>query len=248
MNLEKKWTSQDLFDVNEYNNLITLIEKICKENAPEFLDEIVSKENISVGDDLSGQTIYLNIDSETVYSWLTTGQAVPIITTSKNTIDEGRIYDAGINRGVAINFEYDLGLELNEFLYLNYEDIETKINLKEYKLAEDFGTVTEINTESEFYNLIKIEKTNKKNIGDFLFVEDVQMIENTIGKLCERFYINYYKKDWQELFVITYEDLNRWYEALKTLNNMQKYEDYANYAYSSLKDKTYRSFLYKEEK
>jgi hypothetical protein len=114
LNLEKKWTSQDLFDVNEYNNLITLIEKICKENAPEFLDEIVSKENIIVGDDLSGQTIYLNIDSEAVYSWLTTGQAVPIITTSKNTIDEGRIYDAGINRGVAINFEYDLGLELNE--------------------------------------------------------------------------------------------------------------------------------------
>lgn len=246
MIFKEDWNNQDYFDVTAYNKIIKELYNICKKRNLNNAIDFVKKGNIEVGDDLSGQTIYLNIDSETSYEWLTTGLAVPIISTSKNSIDEGRVYDAGIHRGIAINFDIDLGI-YQDFLYLNYEDVEIETNLKEYKLSDDFGIVDSINTDSSFYKLIKIYKLKEKKKGDFLYVSDLQNIENALEEICNMYYIEFAKKEWNNFNVISYKDVNRWCNALNKINTVQDYEDFTSSQYSSLVTNTYREILYKKE-
>lgn len=249
MIFKENWNNQDYFDVTAYNEIIKVIYNICKKRNLNNMIDFITKGNIEVGDDLNGQTIYLNIDSdsETSYEWLTTGLAVPIISTLTNSIDEGAIYSGGYHRGVAINFDYDLGLYLNEFLYLNYEDVEIETNLKEYKLSDDFGIVNYINTDSSFYKLIEIYKLKEKKKGDFLYVSDLQNIENALEEICNMYYIEFSKKEWSNFNVISYKDVNRWCNALNKIDTVQDYEDFTSSKYDTLAKNTYREILYKKE-
>jgi hypothetical protein len=247
--LKDNWTQDDKLKVTDYNNIFSTMLKIL-ENLNIERPELKSKtRNIQIGDDLSGEELFLDIGSEVEYEWLVTENVVPIITTENNLIGECKFentenYKTIDYEGIAINFKQNL--EKNQdFLYLVCENnTKTEINLKNYKLPENFGIVTSINTSSAFYNLIKIN-TYKKSMGDFLYIEDLQLIEDNIEKLNKFVEEKFKKKQWTSPSFITNDDLNRWCHALNLADIFYKYSDYKEKTYKQLKNKTYNDILKK---
>ena len=81
--LKDNWTQDDKLKVTDYNNIFSTMLKIL-ENLNIERPELKSKtRNIQIGDDLSGEELFLDIESEVEYEWLVTENVVPIITTEK---------------------------------------------------------------------------------------------------------------------------------------------------------------------
>ena len=141
--LKDNWTQDDKLKVTDYNNIFSTMLKIL-ENLNIERPELKSKtRNIQIGDDLSGEELFLDIESEVEYEWLVTENVVPIITTENNLIGECKFentenYKTIDYEGIAINFKQNLGKN-QDFLYLVCENnTKTEINLKNYKLTENF--------------------------------------------------------------------------------------------------------------
>lgn len=65
--------------------------------------------------------------------------------------------------------------------------------------------------QSIFNDVISLEQ---KKLGDFLFSEDLNNIENYIYKMAEIQGINFDKKEWYNMTTISFLDVNRWETSL----------------------------------
>ena len=66
------------------------------------------------------------------------------------------------------------------------------------------------------------------SLGDFLFCEKLQLIEDTIDSICSHASIRFNKKKWYNLTTISYEDINRWAIALNSVGIARNITDELN--------------------
>jgi hypothetical protein len=71
-------------------------------------------------------------------------------------------------------------------------------------------------------SIYNIEESLSNNIlGDFLYAEKLQNIEDLISEISEISTTNFTKKKWHNMTVIDYTDINRWSKVLNIISNMQ---------------------------
>ena len=71
-------------------------------------------------------------------------------------------------------------------------------------------------------SIYNIEESLSNNIlGDFLYAEKLQNIEDLISEISEISTANFIKKNWHNMTVIDYTDINRWAKVLNIISNMQ---------------------------
>ena len=89
-------------------------------------------------------------------------------------------------------------------------------NLNELVLDDDWGQVTSINTNMSAYNHIYVIETEikSKKRGDFLFTEDLKIIEDSLVKISQFLNYSYVSRNWYKLSVFSYKDVNRWAIAI----------------------------------
>lgn len=217
MSLKEDWTSQDKFNYNDMNDIITKINEI--DNKLLISSPFIStgeKRNIKVGDDLSGKMIYLEFPNdlyEDILNDVVGGQDNIITTGSHSIIEYSNLYNSVAT--VSIDSWMDM------IYQANIDTSEVYSNLTEIQLSNEFGIVTNINSNLSAYKyifLIEAEEVEMKR-GDFITSELLQLIENNVDKIAKAVNTSFKKRDWYYLSVITYEDINRWAIVLNIAEN-----------------------------
>lgn len=249
--LKENWTNTDKLNYSNFNLIVDNIIKICDKLNIEVSEkyEKLRYRKIKVGDDLSGKTLYMNFDAIEAYNSLETQEySNDIIVTSTN-----RIYEDVYNfNGYYKTLQSSDNTCLFNYYYMDYvSGNNPEVNLKEYALPNDFGIVTAIDTNSYFYNNIQIkaDTVEPKEIGDFLYSNDLNEVENILKKICSRLLLDYEYREWYHLSAVSYEDVNRWCKTINLINTLEinKYKDLTDKIYSDFIDKTYKQILYKED-
>lgn len=91
-----------------------------------------------------------------------------------------------------------------------------KISYSDFNLI-----IAEVKSLCSIYNIS--ESLSSLSLGDFLFCEIVQKIENAIDTMCDLVELDYAKKNWYNMSVINYSDVNKWSIALNMLRTGQCY-------------------------
>ena len=227
---------------NDLNNIEHRIETLTNQVQENIFNNTQSPlRNIQVGDDLSGKTLYLSFPRAS-YLDIENSEKIDII-----KIDDSKfiaqLYWAGYDsKFIYVNYN-------SNFYYLYAKDTEDDsgnpfLNNIRFKLPDNFGIVTEINSENEFYQYIKIydDETIIPNyvrkewiINELPYIQYIDNIEHGIENLG-----NYFTKpvgwitpkEWLETNSITsrvdynigsktfsYKDINRWIHNLELLEN-----------------------------
>lgn len=242
--LKENWTNTDKFNYNDYNIIITNIINLCKKAKIEVAEKYQKQyfRKIKVGDDLSGKTLHMNFDGKTAYNSLGTEEYLNNIIVSNNY----NIHESVFNLGQIYKLlEMSDDTCLFSYSYSDYiEDKSPAVNLTQCTLPSDFGTITAIDTASYFYNNILIESDilEIKKRGDFLYSDDLNEIENMLKQICSQLFLNYNKKTWYYLSIISYDDVNKWCKAINSIK-FKKYSDYVSNTYSELANKNYKQIL-----
>lgn len=254
--LKENWKEKDKFNYSDFNLIIKSIIKLCnKVNViiPEKYEKLQYR-NIKVGDNLSSQKLYFNFDSDLAYNSFLAEQGTPVtIIKSENwQIYEDIYYSDGFFKAVTIKNNEETEVE-DIFRYYEGDYIsgkEAQVSLKEFESSNDFGIVTEINSNSYFYKntIIKTEEVEYKKRGDFLRVEDLKEVENILNQICSRLFLNYKTRNWYNMSDFSYVDVNGWCKTINLIDaaDLYKYSDYSNKTYRQLTSKTYKQLLYKE--
>jgi len=220
----------------DINNVENKIEELTDEIQEKIFNEQTSPlRNIQVGDNLNGRTLYLFFPID-IYQYISDNENRIINTTNNHYI---RFFKNNSYNSYDIGFYYDKSFTF----YRRYSNGVTPfINRIRYKLPYDFGVVTEIDTNNEIYQYIKIYNDERlipnyeKHVwvnDDVLSMQKIDNIENGIKN------IGYYytkPKNWittrQWLKTcnikdydnntntqnISYIDLNRWLNDLDLIN------------------------------
>lgn len=248
MNMEANYNANMYLlydDLNEIENKVDAITKEIQENIYDNKSSPLS--SIEVGDNLNGKTLYLSFPRDSY-------EYIPYDNKSS------QIYIIKTSNGCGIRYQYDNSRSIinvsihytnaNAFLYAIYvEDNNPYLNYKRFVLPDDFGIVTEINTDTELYEYIQIYKDEniipnyvKKDWveNEFPYMQDIDNIEQGIKNIGDYFtkplgWIE--TKDWLGTISIynrynygvdtkpfSYQDINRWITDL----NLIEQEDMEN--------------------
>lgn len=215
MSLKENWTKQDILKFSDFNKIIEEINETNNKLSINSLFEKKIKKNIKIGDDLSDKTIYFEFADDICDEIINdvAGGQDNIITTNKHSIIE---YGNTNNNIATISIDN----WMDTIYYANYSDFKVYKNLSEKKLSSDFGVVTSINENLTAYKYIFVQETEifKKQNGDFLTLEDLQKIENSLNKISKATGISFKKRNWYYLSVIDFSDLNRWAKFINIVN------------------------------
>ena len=239
-------------DLNTFENRI---ESITNEVQEKIFDNVSSPlKNIEIGDNLNGKTIYLNIPPA-FYNTYDQIRFIDIVTTNK----DNKIYLMYTRRDTAgedvllitsIQLQYHLHGDIvykSYHLYYYYDDVDTgesflETNKKAFKLPNDFGIVTSIDTNNSGYQYIKIydDETIIPDYVKHVWANNEELSMQKIDNI-EKGLLNigkyYYKPDnwinvreWLKVSTIndmdsnmniqniSYTDLNRWLSNLELIN------------------------------
>lgn len=217
MAIKQDWTRQDKINFNDYNQILDTLNKIDNRlhiNSP-FQKKI--KRNIQVGDDLSGKTVYFEFPDnlyDDILNDVAGGQDNVITTNSHSIIEYSNIYNS-----IAT---VSMDTWMNTVYYANFDTSEVYTNLTQIQLGNDFGIVTNINTNLSAYQYIYVIETEtlEKQRGDFLMSEELQNLENNLELIANSVNTSFRKRNWYYLSVITFDDINRWAALLNYAYNI----------------------------
>ena len=198
-----------------------------------------SLRNIEVGDNLGGKTLYCSFPKNIYESITSTTISNFITTNNSNYLRFFKTETESYNR-------YDIGHDYHNHGYTFYRKFSnvdgTSINRIRYKLPNDFGTVTSMDTNNDIYQYIKIY--DNENIlpdyvkhtwetNEFLSMQKIDHIENGVKNIGEYYYKPPYwvaNRSWLKtcntvdydnntnMQNISYQDLNRWINDLNLIN------------------------------
>lgn len=220
--LKENWTSKDKLSYSDFNLIVNNIIKLCNKlniQIPEQYEKLQYRK-IEIGDDLSNKTLYLNFDEDVSYNSFIATQGYPenIIISENRCIYEDIYYMDGFYKALTMkNYEETEFTDIYRYYEGDYLSGKSpEVNLKQLTLPNDFGSVTTINKESYFYNnmTIKTEEIQLKSLGDFLYKENLQIIEDTLKNMCDKIEIKYNRKIWSHLSLFNFKDVNRWCSTL----------------------------------
>ena len=219
-------TTKDLNDIE--NNIYELTNEI-QENI--FNNQQSLLRNIQVGDNLNNKTVYLSFPKN-IYESIS-GNENKFIKTDNNNY-----FNFYVNNYTEFNL-YNIVMSLNQERYLLYrmedQPLKVLIGRNKIKLPYNFGTVTEIDTNNNVYQYIKIydDETIIPNYikhtwvdNEFLTMQKIDNIENGIKNIG---YYYYTPVGWlpNKTWIvglginsknISYNDLNRWINNLNLIN------------------------------
>lgn len=230
-------------DLNQVENKIEELTNKVQEKIYE--NQQSSLRNIEVGDDLSGKTLYLSFPRES-YNYIPEN-SVDLITSDNNIsiTAQTQTNDAKLVYMYYEGYEFIMYGRRGEThpLYDNTDN--PYLNFIRFKLPDDFGTVTFINSEYSLYQYIKIYDNEniipeyiKKTwtINEIPYIQAIDNIEQGVKNLGDYFtkplgWIT--TKEWIKTNTITgssdygvgskgfsYQDINRWINNLKLLDNV----------------------------
>lgn len=228
----------------DLNNIEDMVEDITNEVQERIFDNAQSSlRNIQVGDDLSGKTLYLSFPRD-AYENITSSDRTELIKTD--------LYNARIayrKHNTVSDIYVGYGPTAYYIYAKNDGAFNPYLNFVRYKLPYDFGTVTEINSNDDLFQYIKIYDDenvipnyvkNTYNINDVPTMKQIDNIENGIKNIGYYYYkpvgfvgnrewlgtaelgkSNIYGTNMQN---ISYIDLNRWLTNLQAIdfNNLDK--------------------------
>ena len=221
-------------DLNDIENMIEDITNDVQEKI--FNNTQSSLRNIQIGDNLSGKTLYLSFPRDS-YENITSSTRTEIITIDSNT----RIAYIYSNARKYIYVRYK---NTSYFVYAKDDSSSNPyLNYVRFTLPIDFGTVTQIDSNDNFYQYIQIYEDEKiipnyvKNtysLNDVPTMRQIDNLENGIKNIGEYYYkpvgfvgnrewlgtaeigkSNFYGTNMQN---ISYLDLNRWLVDLQVIN------------------------------
>ena len=225
-------------DLDAVENKIEELTNLIQENI--YDGQQSPLRNIQVGDDLSGKTLYLSFPRNS-YNYINNTVEQNIITIDNN------FYIGSVNladRGYKVIRVHYTGT--NPFIYSKDENVEgvtnPYLNYVRFKLPDDYGIVTEINQNNDFYQYIKIYE-NEEIIPDYVtktwvsneipFMQDIDKIEEGVKNLGKYFtkpigWIT--TRTWFNTNTVTdrsdycagskgfsYQDINRWIHNLNLI-------------------------------
>ena len=244
--LKENWTGIDKLSYSDFNTIITHLTNICTNLAIQMPK--LQYRKIRVGDDLSGVTIYMEYDGIAAYNSLPSQNYRNIIIETANNHIRESVY------GSYSEWYKTLCTEDNQYLFKYYyfdymAGKYPETNLKEFKLPDNFGVVTNIDENSYFYQRIRIKthEIETKTRGSFLYANELKEVDDTLQEVCSQLLLDYEHKNWYDLSIISYRDINRWCKAINKIETLErnKYQDITG-KYEDLTDETYRQLLYKE--
>lgn len=210
--LKQNWTSTDKFNYMDINSIYSAINIILKKiniNSP--LEKNIKK-HIEVGNDLSGKTIKFEFPDDLYGDILNDvggyGLVNIIVTVNHSILEYANVSNsvATVSKDIWMDMIYQANTDTGEI----YE------NLNELILDDDWGKVTSVNTSMSAYNHIYVIETEikSKKRGDFLFTEDLKIIEDSLMKISQFLNYSYVSRNWYKLSVFSYKDVNRWAIAI----------------------------------
>lgn len=217
---------------SDLNAIENTIENITNEIQEKIFDNQSSPlRNIQVGDNLNGKTIYIQFPRN-IYESISGSENIFIKT------DNNCKFNAYVNETSSFNL-YSVMIQtnnVNRIIYRKRND-SPMIMIKPYsvKLPYTAGVVTEIDTNNELYQYIKIYDNEYtipdyvKNIwvdNQFLTMQKMENIERGVDNIGKYYYkpigwIN--AREWLtslgiNVKNISYQDLNRWVDDLNIIN------------------------------
>lgn len=210
--LKQNWISTNKFNYMDINSIYSAINIVLKKININSPFEKSTKKHIEIGDDLSGKTVKFEFPDD-LYDEISNDVggygAVDIIATSNHSILEY----ANVSNSVATVSKDSW---MDTIYHVNTNTGEIYKNLNELVLDDDWGQVTSINTSMSAYNHIYVieTETKSKKRGDFLFTEDLKIIEDSLMKISQFFNYSYVSRNWYKLSVFSYKDVNRWAIAI----------------------------------
>lgn len=239
--MNNNYNSDMYLTPNDLNNVENKIEELTEKIRNKIYNNVSSPlRNIQIGDDLSGKTLYLFFPHD-VYQDISNTSETYIINTDEG-FSIGKIY-LETRDLITIRLHYT---NTNPFLYsiLDYRE-NPYLNYVRFKLPDDFGIVTNIDSNDTVYQYIKIyENENiipnyiKKQwfVNDIPFIQDIDNIEQGIenlGKYCTKPLGWITTKEWIEIASVikrndlgvgsksfSYRDINRWINNLNLIDNV----------------------------
>lgn len=231
-------------DLNLIENKIEELTNFIRENI--YDNQQSPLRNIQVGDDLSGKTLYLSFPKDS-YEDITNENKTIIVTMDDSTKRIAYLYTPNdYNR----RYIYVRTAGLSYYIYAENKNLPNPyLNNVRFRLPNDYGTVTEVNENDQFYQYIKIydDETiipnyEKKTwvLNEIPYMQDIDRIEQGIKNLGDYFtkpkgWIT--TKDWLKTNTIddrsdygvgskgfSYIDINRWINNL----NLIEQEDMEN--------------------
>lgn len=217
---------------SDLNAIENTIENITNEIQEKIFDNQSSPlRNIQVGDNLNGKTIYIQFPKN-IYESISGSENIFIKT------DNNCKFNAYVNETTSFNM-YSVMIQtnnVNRIIYRKRND-SPMIMIKPYsvKLPYTAGVVTEIDTNNELYQYIKIYD-NEYTIPDYVkntwvdnqfpTMQKMENIERGVDNIGKYYYkpigwIN--TREWLtslgiNVKNISYQDLNRWVDDLNTIN------------------------------
>jgi hypothetical protein len=222
-------------DLNQVENRIEEITKAIQEKI--YFNDIPNLRTIEVGDNLNGKTLYFSFPRD-AYKYITDDMTdiTPMITT-----DTGDIICYQYRESLGWKFVAHKRNNVTSMLY-DYDEADVNgnpyINRLRFDLDDETGVVTEINTDNELYNYIKIYD-NDDTMPDYIkkewvdneipYIQNIDNIEQGVKKIGQ-FYTKSNEwitdKDWRlygknygtGYMSFSYIDINRWITNLNTID------------------------------
>lgn len=236
---------------NDLNNVEERIEELTEDIREKVFDNTNAYlRNIQVGDDLSGKTLYLSLP-RTIYESIpdtdTSTHIFIAIATNNTVVGICYRYYPNSNKAIGVRLKDDSSETgyIIKYLYsysLITDNGNPYLNHVRLTLPNDYGVVTSIDTNSEFYQYVKIyDESIIPNYtkhrwydNETLTMQKIDNIEQgvkNIGYYYEKpdGWVN--EKEWLPdatkkydgnygvgIKTISYQDLNRWYNNLELIN------------------------------
>ena len=223
-------------NLNDIEDMIEDITQDVQDNIFEGMNSPL--ENIQVGDNLSGKTLYLSFPRNT-YDYITNTTEITIITTD-NMNEISYMYNDNYDiRYVCMKYN-------NHKYYIYYKHdfiLNPATNVARQKLPNDFGTVTSINSSSPLYQYIGVYENENiipdyvKHVyhdNDVITMRQIDNLENGIKNIGDYYYrpsgfignrewlitaeLGKASKQGINTQNISYLDLNRWLTNLSLIN------------------------------
>ena len=221
-------------NLNDIEDMIADITQDVQDNIFEGMNSPL--ENIQVGDNLSGKTLYLSFPRNS-YEYIDNSTEINIITTDNN-YEISYIYN---NNKHSVYITYN---GVKYFIYAKNElSLNPYLNFVRYKIPNDFGNVISINSSSPLYQYIGVYENENiipdyvKHVyhdNDVITMRQIDNLENGIKNIGYYYYkpIEFVgNREWLKtaelgknndynltMQNISYLDLNRWIIDLSSVN------------------------------
>lgn len=217
---------------SDLNAIENTIENLTNEIQEKIFDNQSSPlRNIQVGDNLNGKTIYIQFP-QNIYESISGSENIFIKT------DNNCKFNAYVNETTSFDL-YNVRIQVDNKYYIIYrKKSDTPVTMtKPYsvKLPYTTGVVTEIDTNNELYQYIKIYDDEYiipnyvKHVwsdNEFLTMQKIENIERGVDNIGKYYYKPtgwFNSRQWLmglgiNMKNISYQDLNRWVDDLNIIN------------------------------